>query len=71
MRDSMARKIYHVLAEDGEWTVRRAGGQRATSRHPTKRAAIAKATELARGPEPVHVIIHRQDGTVEEAHSYE
>lgn len=66
----MASKIYHVMPENGEWKVQLKGGKRATSRHPTKTEAIAKATQLARAPQTVHVVIHRRNGTVQQSHTY-
>ncbi len=66
-----ATKTYRVLPKDGEWQVKALNASRASSRHPTKPEAIAKARQFGQRPGTVKVVIHRKDGTVQESRTYD
>lgn len=60
---------YHVLPDEGSWEVKRAGADRASSRHDTQADAIERARELAR-VNHVEVVIHRPNGEIRDSDSY-
>ena len=51
------------------WAVKRAGGQRPTSVHPTQSAALSAAREIAIDNRS-EMLIHRPDGRIRERNSY-
>lgn len=66
----MAKNDRHVTPHPkGGWQDKRAGADRATSRHPTQREAVDAARERARR-EHSEVVIHRPDGTIRDKDSY-
>lgn len=60
---------YHVVPRDDGWAVQRAGGDRASSLHPTQSAAIDAGRPLAQqsGGE---LRIHRPNGQIRDSDSY-
>jgi hypothetical protein len=66
----MARRTYHVTPYGDRWRVKRRGALRATSIHPCKTDAIARAKELAkRGPRG-QVRVHGRDGAIRDEWTY-
>lgn len=68
---SSTSAVFHVVPRDGGWAVEREGKSRAASRHDTKANALAAGRELARSNAPSDLVVHRQDGTVQNQFSYE
>lgn len=65
------RVVYHVVPKGPEeWQVEREGGERATENFPTKDEAIAGAQQLLENDELGQIIIHKQDGTIQEERTY-
>ena len=62
--------VYHVTADGDDWAVRREGGERAVSRHATKKEAVSAARDVAHANRPSRLVIHKQDGEVQRAHEY-
>lgn len=65
-----ANKTYRVMPADDGWIVKAEGAKRASSRHTKKPEAVKQARVFAERPGTVNVIIHRQDGTVQESRTY-
>lgn len=65
-----AATVYHVKPDGEEWTVEAEDASRASSRHPTKKAAVAEGRSLAGKKTPSRLVIHRADGTVQREHAY-
>lgn len=64
-------KVFHVLPANDGWSVKAEGAQRAASTHSTKKEALDAARELVKSKEPSQLIIHRLDGSVQDAHTYQ
>jgi hypothetical protein len=64
-------KSYHVILSRSGWKVSVEDVSREPSRHPTKEAAVAEATQLARAAEAGEVIVHRPDGSIETQYSFD
>lgn len=62
--------VYHVLPLDDGWSIKMEGAEEASSHHDTKKAALDAARELVKSREPSQLVIHRQDGTIQDAHTY-
>jgi hypothetical protein len=60
----MDRTRYEVVPEDGGWAVE--SGGKSTPPFPSKELAISAATRRAEEDSPADVIVHAEDGTVEE-----
>jgi hypothetical protein len=60
----MDRTRYEVVPEDGGWAVE--SGGKSTPPFPSKELAISAATRRAEEDSPAEVIVHAEDGTVEE-----
>lgn len=65
----MAGKNQHVVPRGGDWAVRGAGNQKATSIHSTQAEAERAAREIAIN-QPSEVVIHRPDGRIRDKNSY-
>ena len=65
----MAKRNQHVVLHKDGWAVRGAGSQRATSVHPTQRAAAEAARQIAR-TQRTELFIHGRDGRIRERDSY-
>ncbi len=63
MPKTASSRIHVVPTKDG-WAVRREGAERAANLYQTKRAAVDRATTLAKNSSS-RLIIHKQDGTIE------
>ncbi len=67
----MSRKKYHVTkSEDGTWKGTTQGGQRASVVADTKAEAVRQTIELAKKQQDSQVIIHKQDGKIQEERTY-
>jgi hypothetical protein len=62
--DPMEKTRYEVVPEDGGWAVE--SGGKSTPPFPSKELAISAATRRAEEDSPAEVIVHAEDGTVEE-----
>ncbi len=63
--------VYHVTADADGWRVKGEGAKDAVSRHPTKKAAVSAARDLAHANVPSRLVIHTQDGAIQRTHEYE
>ncbi len=70
-RQGGAATVYHVLAHEKGWAVKREGAGRATSVHETKKEAVSAARDEAKGHLPSRLIVHKQDGAVQETFTYD
>ena len=62
--DPMEKTRYEVVPEDGGWAVESEG--KSTPPFPSKEFAISAALRRAEEDSPAEVIVHAEDGTVEE-----
>ena len=62
--------VYHVVPHEEGWAVEREGASRATSVHSTKSEATAAGRERAKAAAAGRLVLHRQDGTIQDAFSY-
>ena len=65
----MAGKNQHVVPHQGDWAVKGAGNQKATSVHSTQQEAVDAGREIARNQHS-ELIIHRPDGRIRDKDSY-
>ena len=65
----MAGKNQHVVPHQGDWAVKGAGNQKATSVHSTQQEAVDAAREIARNQHS-ELIIHRPDVRIRDKDSY-
>ena len=63
------RTSFHVVPYKDRWQVQR--DSVAEYEFPTKEEAVTKATADARLMHPSQVVIHNQDGTIGDEHSYD
>jgi Uncharacterized protein conserved in bacteria (DUF2188) len=61
---SMEKTRYDVVPENGGWAVETGG--KSTPPFPLKELAISAATRRAEQDSPAEVIVHAEDGTIEE-----
>jgi Uncharacterized protein conserved in bacteria (DUF2188) len=61
---SMEKTRYDVVPSDGGWAVE--SGGKSTPAFPSKELAISAATARAQQDSPAEVIVHTEDGSVEE-----
>lgn len=64
------RKTWYVKPHDRGWQVLADGAKRATVVTERKNDAVRGAKEIARRNEPSRVVVHKQDGTVQDDISY-
>ena len=62
--------VYHVVPHDEGWAVEKEGASRATSVHGVKAEAVSAGRERAKSGEAGRLVIHRQDGTIQDSFSY-
>jgi len=65
----MPKKGQHVVPNDGNWSVRRAGSSRASGTYSTQEEAVKKAREIARN-QHTELYIHGRDGRIRERSTY-
>ncbi len=63
-------QTYHVRTHDDGWAVEAEGNSRPTAVESRKADAVSRAKELAGNQEPAKVIVHKQDGTVQDEFTY-
>ena len=63
--------VYHVTPHEDGWAVQREGAERATSVHDTKKEAVTSGREEAKKTLPGQLIVHKQDGSIQETFSYD
>lgn len=64
----MARKRWDVVPNGPQWRLTHLGAT--VSNHLTKQAAIDAGVAAARANQPSQLLIHRQDGTIEDERTY-
>jgi len=68
---SSDRTKIHVTPDGNDWKVKKEGGDRASAIKDTKKEAVDRAIEIAKNDGgPAQVIIHKQDGTIQEERTY-
>jgi hypothetical protein len=65
----MARNVYYVLSDEGDWKVTRQGGV-VIGTHANKDSAIIAAVTIAKFNQPSQVKVLQQDGTWDEGRTY-
>ena len=67
----MGRKTYHVTpAGGGDWKVKGEGKSRAAGIHEDKADAVQQAKDLAKSHPLGQVVIHGQDGKIQNEYTY-
>lgn len=64
----MERTRYDVVPKDDGWVVE--SGGRSTPPLPTKELAVNAATSRAQEDEPAEVVVHAEDGTIQEERTF-
>ena len=63
-------ETHHVVHNpQGGWDVKRGGGERASSHHDTKRAAVDQARQVSRS-QATELRIHNRDGRIASSDSH-
>ena len=63
--------VYEVTKHERGWAVQRAGAERASAVHPTKKAALVDARQTARAHAPSRLVVYNADGGVGQETEYE
>ncbi|MPL74384.1 hypothetical protein SDC9_20256 [bioreactor metagenome] len=67
----MATRIkFHVTKTDKGWQGKKEGGQRASATGATKADVVKQTIELAKKQDASSVVIHKQDGTIQEERTF-
>ena len=62
---------YHIEAVgDDAWSIKKEGAAQALTQYDTKKEALEKGRQLAERHEPSRLVVHRQDGSVQETFAY-
>ncbi|MEM1042066.1 MAG: phasin family protein [Bacteroidota bacterium] len=69
-RSAPSVPVYHVAPHDEGWAVEKEGSSRATSVHGTKAEAVKAGRERAKSGQTGRLVLHRQDGTIQDTFSY-
>ena len=64
----MQKTRYDVVPKGDEWVVETGG--KATPPLPSKELAVEAATRRAKEDAPAQVVVHRQDGTIQEERTF-
>jgi len=64
------RTTYHVTKTDKGWKGEKEGADRASVTGTTKKEVVQKTIELAKKQEDSSVIIHTEDGKIQEERTY-
>lgn len=62
--------VYRVAPREDGWAVEREGAQQASSRHGTKREALAAGRKLAKANAPSRLVVFRADGSEQDTTAY-
>jgi len=65
-----SRKTYHVTQTNNGWQGKKEGGQRVTVKGNTKKEVVKKTIEIAKKQGNTSVIIHKQNGKIQEERTY-
>ncbi|WP_298692977.1 DUF2188 domain-containing protein [uncultured Sphingomonas sp.] len=65
----MTKKGQHVVPNGNGWSVKKAGGVKASSNHPTQAGAVQAATQIAKN-QKTELYVHGKDGRIREHNSY-
>lgn len=65
----MSRKRFHVVHESGHWHVESAGSRLVST--DTKLRAIELARDTARREQPSQILVHGEDGKIQEEFTYQ
>lgn len=69
-KPAAAGTVYLVVPHADGWAVEKEGASRATSVHATKAEAVSAGRDLARAAAPGRLVLHRQDGSVQDTYHY-
>lgn len=61
---------YHVKPRDEGWSIEAEGASRPSAIEARKTDAVARAREIAENQQPAKLVIHKQDGTVQDTVTY-
>ena len=65
----MSKPGQHVVPSGKQWSVRKAGAERASGKFSTQQQAVERATKIAKN-QKTEVYIHGKDGRIRERNSY-
>lgn len=68
--EAVSRTVYEVVPHPDGWAVQKAGADRATSVHGTKKEAMEAGRTIAGEHMPSQLIVQRQDGSVQDSFTY-
>jgi len=60
---------HHVVPQDGDWAVKKAGAERASGVYQTKREAVDAGREISRN-QGTEFVIHKKDGKIQGSDSH-
>jgi hypothetical protein len=66
----MKRVVYHVTPVGEDWRVKRVGAKRAAKVFESKKDAVGRGKELAKGAGFGQVRVHGRDGDIETEYTY-
>ena len=66
----MSLKKYHITKTEDGWQGKAQGGQRASKVGATKKKVLDDMREMAKRQGNVSLIIHKEDGTIQEERTY-
>ena len=67
---SKQRTTYHVTKTDNGWQGKKEGGERASVKGETKEDVLKKTIDIAKKQADSCVVIHNQDGKIQEERTY-
>lgn len=70
LKMSKNRTTYHVTKSDDGWQGKKEGGERASVKGNTKEEVLKKTIEIAKNQGDASVVIHKQDGKIQEERTY-
>lgn len=69
-KSQRAREGQHVLPHEEGWAIMTDHGKQPSEVHPTKAEAVKRGKEIAQNKQ-THLVIYKQDGTIQEKQSYD
>lgn len=63
--------VFHLVSADDGWAIKKEGAKTPVSTHSTKKEALDVARTTAQAAQPSRLVIHKQDGTIQESVSYD
>lgn len=63
--------VFHLVSADEGWAIKKEGTKTPVSMHGTKKEALDVARTTAQAAQPSRLVIHKQDGTIQESVSYD